>query len=150
MEAQAVPLALPAWTWLAQHPWLYPALEAVHVCGIALLLGSLVLFELRVWGAAPTLSVPALARLALPVSLVGFGVAAVSGALMFSSQPGDLLANRYFALKMALLLAAGGNAAIFHARGGLRRLDAWARVQTALSLGLWIAVIICGRWIAYA
>ena len=150
MEAQAVPLVLPAWTWLAQHPWLYPALEAVHVCGIALLLGSLVLFELRVWGAAPTLSVPALARLALPVTLVGFGVAAVSGVLMFSSQPGDLMANRYFALKMALLLAAGSNAAIFHARGGPRRLDAWARAQTALSLGLWIAVIICGRWIAYA
>ncbi|KQW69647.1 hypothetical protein [Methylibium sp. Root1272] len=150
MEAQAVPLGLPAWTWLAQHPWLYPALEAVHVCGIALLLGSLVLVELRVWGAAPTLSVPALARLALPVTLAGFGVAAASGVLMFSSQPGDLLANRYFALKMALLLAAGSNAAIFHARGGLRRLDAWARAQTALSLGLWIAVIICGRWIAYA
>ena len=150
MEAQAVPLALPAWTWLAQHPWLYPALEAVHVCGIALLLGSLVLFELRLWGAAPTLSVQALARLALPVTLAGFGVAAVSGVLMFSSQPGDLLANRYFTLKMALLLAAGSNAVIFHARGGLRRLDAWARAQTALSLGLWIAVIICGRWIAYA
>ncbi|MDP1792329.1 MAG: hypothetical protein Q8L12_17315, partial [Methylibium sp.] len=92
MEAQAVPLGLPAWTWLAQHPWLYPALEAVHVCGIALLLGSLVLFELRVWGAAPTLSVRALARLAMPVTLAGFGVAAVSGVLMFSSQPGDLLA----------------------------------------------------------
>ncbi|WP_428417056.1 hypothetical protein [Methylibium sp.] len=150
MEAQAVPLALPAWTWLAQHPWLYPALEAVHVCGIALLLGSLVLFELRLWGAAPTLSVQALARLALPVTLAGFGVAAVSGVLMFSSQPGDLMANRYFTLKMALLLAAGSNAAIFHARGGPRRLDAWARAQTALSLGLWIAVIICGRWIAYA
>lgn len=150
MEAQAVPLALPAWTWLAQHPWLYPALEAVRLCGIALLFGSLVVFELRLWGAAPALSVPALARLALPVTLLGFGVAAVSGALMFSSQPGDLLTNRYFTLKMALLLAAGSNAAIFHARGGLRRFDVWARAQTVLSLGLWIAVIICGRWIAYA
>ena len=36
---------------------------------------------------------------------------------------------------------------------GLRRvvahLDRVARAQTLLSLGLWIAVIICGRWIAY-
>jgi hypothetical protein len=31
----------------------------------------------------------------------------------------------------------------------LRKLDRWARTQTALSLGLWIAVMICGRWIAY-
>jgi hypothetical protein len=29
------------------------------------------------------------------------------------------------------------------------RLDVMARAQTALSLGLWLAVIICGRWIAY-
>ena len=33
--------------------------------------------------------------------------------------------------------------------GGLRRLDRLARAQTALSLGLWLGVIICGRWIAY-
>jgi hypothetical protein len=37
--------------WIAEHPWAYPALEVVHIAGIALLLGSLVLLELRVWGA---------------------------------------------------------------------------------------------------
>ena len=68
---------------------------------------------------------------------------------MFASQPGELLANRAFTLKMGLVACAGVNAAWFHARDGLRRLDRCARVQTALSLGLWIAVMICGRWIAY-
>lgn len=150
MEARAVPVEWPAWTWLAGHAWLYPALEVVHLCGIGLLFGSLVLFELRVWGAAPRLPLPEFARLALTVTLAGFALAAASGLLMFSSQPGELLANRYFTWKLALLLLAGGNAALFHARGGLRRADRWARVQTALSLGLWIGVIICGRWIAYA
>lgn len=141
---------VPAWTALATHPWAYPALEVVHIVGIALLLGNLVALELRVWGAAPALPVAALARLSLPLSLAGFGLVAASGLLMFSSQPGDLLANRAFVAKMGLLMAAGANAAFFHARGGLQRLDALARAQTVISLGLWLAVIIAGRWIAYA
>lgn len=141
---------IPGWTALATHPWAYPALEVVHIVGIALLLGNLVALELRVWGAAATLPVAALARLALPLSVAGFGLAAASGLLMFSSQPGDLLANRAFVVKIGLLVAAGTNAAIFHARGGLQRLDGVARTQTVVSLGLWLAVIIAGRWIAYA
>lgn len=135
--------------WIAGHPWAYPALETVHLLGIALLLGNLAALELRVWGRARELPVPALARLSLSLALAGFALAALSGSLMFASQPGDLLANRAFAVKMGLLMLAGANAAWFHARDGLQRLDGWARAQTALSLGLWIAVMICGRWIAY-
>jgi len=134
---------------IADHPWAYPALETVHVFGVALLVGNLVALELRVWGRASQLQVVALARLSLSIAVVGFVFAAASGLLMFSSQPGDLLANRAFTLKMGLVACAGVNAALFHARDGLRKLDRWARAQTALSLGLWIAVMICGRWIAY-
>jgi hypothetical protein len=141
---------IPGWTALATHPWAYPALEVVHIVGIALLLGNLVALELRVWGAAATLPVAALAQLALSLSVAGFGLAAASGLLMFSSQPGDLLANRAFVVKIGLLMAAGTNAALFHARGGLQRLDGVARTQTVVSLGLWLAVMIAGRWIAYA
>ena len=135
---------------LASSPWAYPLLEALHVVGIALLVGNLVLFELRVWGCGPELPVQALARLALGVSLSGFCLAALTGLLMFASAPNELLANRVFTLKMGLLMLAGLNAAWFHARQGLHKLDGLARAQTLLSLGLWLAVIICGRWIAYA
>jgi hypothetical protein len=135
--------------WIATHAWAYPLLEVVHIVGIALLLGSLVLFELRVWGLGAALPLQPLAKLALPVTLAGFALAAVSGSLMFASQPGDLIANRAFVVKLSLVLAAGLNAAAFHARGGLARLDRTARIQTLLSLGLWLAVIFCGRWIAY-
>jgi hypothetical protein len=136
-------------SWVTAHPYAYPALEAAHIVGIALLLGSLVVFELRVWGLGRELPLPALARLALGLSVGGFGLAAGSGLLMFASQPGELLANRAFVWKMGLLVLAGTNAAMFHLRGGVRRADALARVQTVLSLGIWLAVIICGRWIAY-
>jgi hypothetical protein len=136
-------------TWISGHPWAYPALEVLHLVGIALLLGNLVLLELRVLGAAPALPLPALARAALAVALAGFGLAATSGLLMFASQPLELLANRVFTLKMLLLLTAGSNAAWFHGRGSLQRLDGLARAQALLSLGLWLAVLTCGRFIAY-
>jgi hypothetical protein len=135
--------------WLATHPWAYPALEVVHIVGIALLVGNLALLELRVWGAGAVLPVQALARLALTLSLSGFALVATSGLLMFASQPQELLANRAFVIKLSLVILAGCNAAWFHARDGLKKLDTTARLQTMLSLLLWLAVIICGRAIAY-
>jgi hypothetical protein len=136
-------------SWITTNPVVYPALEVMHITGIALLVGNLVLVELRVWGLGRTLPLPALARLGLTVSLIGFGLAAASGLLMFASQAAELMANRAFVIKMGLLTLAGANAGLFHARDGLARLDTLARLQTALSLGLWLGVIICGRWIAY-
>ncbi len=143
------PRAVTAFAWIATHPWLYPMLESLHVLGIALLVGALVVLELRVWGLGAALPVQPLARLALPVSLAGFGLAVLTGLTMFISQPAELLANRFFVIKVSLVMLAGLNAASFHARGGLAVLDHVARVQTLVSLGLWGAVIICGRWIAY-
>ena len=137
------------WPALATHPWAYPALEAAHVFGIALLVGNLVALELRVWGFARTLPLADLGRLCLSVSLTGFAVVAATGLAMFGANPAELLANRAFTIKLGLIALAGLNAAAFHARGGLQRPDGVARAQTALSLGLWLAVIICGRWIAY-
>ena len=136
-------------SWISSNPIAYPALEVVHVTGIALLVGNLVLVELRTWGLGIAIPLPALARLALTVSLIGFGLAATSGLLMFASQAAELMSNRAFTIKMGLLTLAGANAGLFHARDGLARLDTLARVQTAISLGLWLGVIICGRWIAY-
>lgn len=136
--------------WLASNAFAYPALEVVHIVGIALLVGSLVLVDLRVWGAAAALPLRPLARAALPVSLVGFALIVLSGVLMFAANPAELLANRVFTVKLGLVMLAGLNAAWFHARGALDRPDTLARAQTAASLGTWLAVIICGRWIAYA
>jgi hypothetical protein len=135
--------------WIVSHPWAYPVLEVLHIVGIALLLGNLVLFELRVWGFGNELPVRALARLALRLSLAGFALIAASGLAMFAGQAQELLSGRVFVLKMGLVLLAGLNAAWFHARGSLQRLDRGARLQTVVSSGLWLAVIICGRWIAY-
>lgn len=134
---------------LKSHLWAYPALEMVHISGIALLIGNLVLLELRVFGVGAALPVRDLARLSLGLALSGFVIAAASGLLMFASQPAELLANRAFTLKMLLLFTAACNAAWFHGRGSLDKLDVWARVQMAVSTLIWLAVLACGRWIAY-
>ena len=81
--------------------------------------------------------------------LVPCALAAATGLLMFATQPAELLANRSFLWKMGLLAAAGCNAAWFHGRGSLSKLDVIARVQLLMSTALWLAVVFCGRWIAY-
>ena len=134
---------------LRSTPWAYPALEAVHIVGIALLLGNLVALEARVFGRAAVLPVQDLARLSLTIALIGFSLAAISGSIMFATQPADLLANRAFQAKMALLLVAGCNALWFHGRRSLAKLDPLARVQMLSSTAIWLAVVFCGRWIAY-
>jgi hypothetical protein len=134
---------------LRTHAWAYPALEVIHIFGIALLIGNLVLLELRVFGRGAALPVADLARLGLSVALVGFALAAGSGLLMFLTQAQELIANRAFVVKMGLLTLAGCNAAWFHGRGSLQKLDGVARAQMVVSTLLWLAVIVCGRWIAY-
>ena len=146
------PMVFPAFAgipWIARDPYAYPALEVLHTLGVALLLGNLLALELRVWGVARELPLQALARLSLSLSLVGFGLLVASGLLMFAAAPNDMLGNSSFLWKMGLLQLAGLNAAWFHARGGLARIDRVARAQTVLSLGLWLAIIMLGRFIAY-
>jgi hypothetical protein len=50
---------------------------------------------------------------------------------------------------MVLLLLAGCNAALFHARGSLRLLDGWSKILMGVSTLIWLLVLSCGRWIAY-
>lgn len=134
---------------LKTHSWAYPALEVVHIAGIALVIGNLVLLELRVFGLGRALPARDLARLCLYLAGVGFGLVAASGLVMFATQATELLANRAFTLKMVLLMLAGCNAAWFHGRDSLVKMDNVARVLMVASTLLWLGMAASGRWIAY-
>lgn len=134
---------------LATHPWAYPAIEAAHIWGIALLVGNLMALEVRVWGGVAVLPVQALARLSLSLVAAGFVLAGVTGLLMFALQAQELLANRAFLVKMLLLMLAACNAAWFHGRRSLQRMDAVARALMLVSAVVWLAIVLAGRWIAY-
>ncbi len=135
--------------WLRVHPYAYPTLETIHIVGLALVFGTLWVVDLAILGGLRGLDPRQLARRVLPWTLAGFLLAAASGLTMFATNVADLIANPAFVLKMGLLFAAGTNAAVLHARGAIDAARGTTRLQAGLSILIWIAVIACGRWIAY-
>ncbi|MBP2314043.1 DUF6644 family protein [Azospirillum soli] len=143
---------------LRQSIWLYPLVEIAHILGLALLVGSIVAFDLRLMGArAPLLPADALSRLLLPISVTGFALAVPTGILLFIAEATALVRNPAFLVKMALLVLALVNIAVFHSLAG-HAMAAWsladrppraARLAGAASLTLWVAILACGRLIAY-
>jgi hypothetical protein len=137
--------------------WLYPSVEIVHIFGLAILVGSVVMFDLRVLGLSKGISVRALSRHLLPWSVGALVLIVPTGFLMFSAHASDFIANRAFQLKMALLFTAGLNA-VFFRTGPYQTVKAWdvavpaplvAKLSVAVSILLWIAIISCGRLLAY-
>jgi len=129
--------------------WAYPLLETVHIASFGVLIGSVLLFELRVFGLARTIQPVPLARLALGTALVAFACALTAGLLLFISSATEYAAHPAFRVKLVLILLAGANAVVFHVRGGVRRQDGVAQAQAVASLLLWLSVLAAGRLIAY-
>ncbi len=137
---------------------LFPFIESVHVVAISLVVGSILVLDLRLLGIASThRPVGGLSRAILPVTWSAFAVAATSGFLLFISNATKYLANGFFDAKLALIATAGLNMIVFHAISA-RDLPHWekepspplrARLAGALSILLWIAVVACGRWIGF-
>jgi hypothetical protein len=152
----ALTLALHNWPfaeWLRAAPLVYPSLEALHIVAIAITFGSLWIVEMRLLGVRlldlHKIDANLLAKATLPWTVLGFTLAAIFGSLMFLARASDLIGNSAFLVKMLLLMTAGTNAAILHSRGPLNPSSRVTRAQALLSIGLWIAIIFCGRWIAY-
>lgn len=151
IESSALGQAMRQWLWL------YPSVETVHIVGIALLVGSIAILDLRLLGLSRNLPVRQLAAHVLPWSIASFALIVPSGLAMFVAHANDLMSSPVFAVKMCLILTAGANAGIFHA-GIFRSAAQWdvdvmpppaARAAAAVSLLLWVSVIACGRLLAY-
>lgn len=141
---------------MRQSPILYPAVETLHIAGFAVLVGSIIAFDLRVLGLAPGVSFEPAARHLLPVAWGGFALAAPMGVLLFATEATSIAQNPSFLAKMSLLVLAGFNMAIFHF-GPWRRVATWsdgpapvsARAGALTSMVLWVGVLAGGRLIAY-
>jgi hypothetical protein len=143
--------------WMREALWAYPAVETVHIIGLALLFGTIVIVDLRLLGLGRNVSAVAVTRNVLPWTLGGFCVAAATGSLMFTAHAGEFVTLPIFLLKMSLIVVGGVNAALLRV-GALRSAGRWdlailppprVRVAAGLSLLLWIGVIACGRLLAY-
>ncbi|NKN37322.1 hypothetical protein HFC70_13250 [Agrobacterium sp. a22-2] len=134
-------------------PGLYPAISALHILGIALLVGSIAIVDLRLLGVLSAKLDEALSDL-MRMALVGFAVAASTGLLLVSVQIDHYASNPAFLTKMAILLVAGTNAVLLRAAAGaadIRRVldTSRGRIAAALSLAVWVSAIFSGRWIAF-
>lgn len=143
---------------LHESIWVYPIVESVHVLTLCVFLGLTVVIDLRLLGAT-LLATPVsqILRRFLPWTVAGFAVMVVSGALLFYAIPMKTYLNIFFRLKVAFLLMAGLNVAIFQ-RTASRTMAGWdhdpkppfrARLAGGVSLALWAGIVICGRMIAY-
>lgn len=135
----------------------YPLTEALHIGGLALLFGSIVIVDLRLLGLGRQVALRPLVAFAVPWSIGGFVIAASSGLLMFTAHAEEFIDQPVFMLKMGLILAGGVNAASLHIGPlrGAQALDAQGlppaqvRFAAGLSILLWLGVIACGRLLAY-
>ena len=137
-------------------PWMYPAFETGHYIGLSLLVGGILLIDLRTLGFARVLPLRSMIGL-LPFVWVGFLINVVTGSLLFIYGATNFGTNAAFGLKMTFMVFAGLNALAFEL-AVRRSASDWVaadrpptvvKVFATLSLLLWICVVTTGRWMAY-
>lgn len=149
----AILTGLGAVTGIALSSPVYATVSALHILGIALLVGGIALVDLRLVGLIRSLDEEAV-RLLRRLAKAGASLAVATGILLVSARPSEYLGNRVFLAKLAVIAMALGNAALFEWRSRRQPLpgllDSRAgRLCGALSLLLWPVVIGLGRWIAF-
>ena len=137
--------------------WWFPLLESIHVVAIALVVGSLLMVDLRLLGvAARAYAVTRMSRELIPWTWVSFAISVLTGIGLFITRAEHYMGNPAFQIKLVLLALAGANMALFHF-AIFRTVAAWdrstpprgAKATAALSLVLWCGVILAGRWVGH-
>lgn len=155
--AQSEPAAL-----LRASFWVYPLVNAAHIFGIALLIGAIIPFDLRLMGVIRKGQVRTLAAILVPTAATGLAIAALSGALLFIVKPVAYAGSDLFVAKIVLIGAGLINI------GLVRAVPRWAelvqseesilnptepnrrlRIAGFASICIWVAVLILGRLVGY-
>ena len=143
-------------TWVLSTYWLWPLLEIIHFIGLSLLLGSILVVDLRLAGFLRQIDIMSTHRL-LPWAATGFVMNLITGFLFFFGDPGRYSINIGFQIKMVLVLLAGLNVLIYAMKinpvvgnwdphgdtSALAKTVAW------VSLAAWTGVLLLGRLIPY-
>lgn len=148
-------------TWLGEAGrdvfWVFPSGEIVHFFGLCLLMGAMLVIDLRLLGVARrAVSIDAALAL-LPAAIVGLALNVASGILFLCAHPENYWPSTAFRWKLVAIAIGGANALWFKYAEAPRLVgvpddfeaDARTKAVGALSLFIWIVVIILGRFLPY-
>ena len=131
--------------------WLFPVIEAIHLLGLCLLGGAVLLVDLRLLGLGlRSYPMALIARGAQPWMRAGVIVMITTGLLLFISEAVKCFHNPSFWVKMSTLPFALLFTLIVKQRLAVRQpeIAPWMRrVLATVSLALWFTVAMAGRWI---
>ena len=136
--------------WLRFSRWGYAAVNTTHVFGIALLVGAILPLDLRLIGLWRSVALVPLARVLVPVAAAGLLLAMTTGAFLFITRAPEYAAIELFLVKLALIATGAIHALSLHFGYSLQNASR-ARLRTAgaTSLSIWLAVLVCGRLLAF-
>ena len=137
-------------------PWLWAVCESLHFVGLALLLGVVGAFDLRLLGLMPRISIAELKRL-VPFAIFGFILCFITGVMFLAGSPEQYIANKAWWWKVFFLAVAGTNMLFFETTQGARVLamepgtptPRTFRIVGAVSLGAWLMVLYWGRMMPF-
>ena len=136
------------------EPWIWPAGEALHFLGMALLFGVVLLVNLRTLGFIKGIPYSALHRL-LPWGMGAFAINLLTGMAFFIATPEQYIDNLSFLFKMALIILAGFNVIYFTVLeqpwkiGPDNNPPFPAKVMAVSTIAIWFGVIYFGRMLPY-
>src|ERR1700733_15056384 len=143
-------------TWLGttvrDTVWAFPLIETFHLLALAVLLGSVLIVNLRVFGVGKKY-VPAaqMARLLEPWMLVSIGVLIASGIPMAFSEPMKCFESIWFPIKMGLILLGIASQLTIQRKWVIAgdTTTRKAKFAAILSIAIWTLVGAAGRGIRY-
>jgi len=127
----------------------------LHFIGLALVIGTVGILNLRVLGFEKRLTGASLHRL-MPWAMAGFGINVLTGILAFIGMPAYYAFDVAFWLKILAVLLLGLNVAVFYLTSAFQSVERLApgedaprlaKLVAGSSLFLWFAVITLGRYI---
>ncbi|HEY1242359.1 MAG TPA: DUF6644 family protein [Bryobacteraceae bacterium] len=139
---------------MTAYQWMWATCETLHFIGLTLLLGVVLLVDLRVLGVIKGVSFASLHRL-LPWAALGFGVNVITGMMFFAGIPNQYIHNTSFYWKLAMVLLAGLNAVYFTlldepwALGSKEDAPLTAKIAAASAMLLWVGVMYCGSMLPF-
>ena len=126
----------------------------MHFIGLTLLIGVVLLIDLRMLGVMRNVSFPALHRL-LPWAILGFGINTVTGMMFFVASPDQYAHNIAFVWKLALIMLAGANALYFTLFDEAWALESGdeapvsAKAAAVSAIVLWVGVLYFGSMLPF-